>query len=130
MTLQKSRAKALAERFVRETEKLGIQDARAAALFARDVSDAIAARVDSQWGGGALEQIAAPNAVVEVIDRETGRLFRRYLEITFDETDNGLRLFGETMAGEQTEIVFLSEEAIRKIADLRGKGLDKPRCHD
>ncbi len=126
----RARAQALAERFLRETEKLGIQDARAYALFAREVFDAIADRVASTTSGDAPEQIAAPNAVIEVIDGGSGHLYRRYLELNYEENDNGLRLQGETMSGDATEIVFLSETAIRKIADLRGLGRNAPRCGD
>lgn len=79
-------------------------------------------------GGGAPEHISAPNAVVEVVDAETGTLYRRYLELAYEETGNGLRLFGEDMAANPVQIVFLSKTALEHMGDLRGHGPDAPRC--
>ena len=78
----------------------------------------------------ATDHITAANAVLEVIDEDTGRLYRRYLELVYGENDNGIRLIGENMAGEETGIVFLSETALKKMSDLRGAGADKPRCKE
>ncbi|MDR2784692.1 MAG: hypothetical protein LBB83_02135, partial [Treponema sp.] len=66
----------------------------------------------------------------EVLDAESGRLFRRYLELEFEENDNGIRLAGENMAGEPTHLVFLSETALKKMRDIRGHGRDTPRCKE
>ena len=74
--------------------------------------------------------ITAPNAVVEVVDAASGRLYRRYLELEYEENDNGLRLSGEDMASHPVQIVFLSEAALAKMNDLRGKGPEAPRCKD
>jgi hypothetical protein len=80
--------------------------------------------------GLSIDHISAPNLVVEVLDAESGRLFRRYLELEFEENDNGIRLVGENMAGEAAQIVFLSETALKKMRDLRGYGRDTPRCKE
>ena len=80
-------------------------------------------------GSGITNQIRAENAVVEIIDKDTGQLFRCYLEIEYDENHNGLRLSGETMDGEETQITFLSDQAINKLVELRGEGPEEPLCH-
>ncbi|EIW20258.1 hypothetical protein SAMN04515679_1283 [Pelosinus fermentans] len=77
-----------------------------------------------------LDKIEADSVVVEIIDNNTGRVFRRSLPINYLETDNGLLLTGETMEGNPSQIVFLSETAITKVNDLLGKGPDIPRCGD
>ena len=77
-----------------------------------------------------LSLISAPNAVIEVTDRDTGELFRRYLELSYTENDNGIRLGGEDMGGRATDIVFLSSAALEKMRDLRGGGIDSPRCKE
>jgi hypothetical protein len=74
------------------------------------------------------DHIFAPNAVIEVIDTGSGRLYRRYLELSYDENDNGIRLMGETMSGDPAQIVFLSETALEKIRSLKGEGADAPPC--
>lgn len=80
---------------------------------------------------GVIHKIEAESVVVEVIDQNTGILFRRNLPINYLENDNGLILSGETMEGKSSQIAFLSETAVNRIKDLTGKGLDAPRCdHD
>ncbi|MHC6204165.1 hypothetical protein ACYULU_13350 [Breznakiellaceae bacterium SP9] len=76
------------------------------------------------------DHITAANVVMEVIDENSGRLYRRYLELGYQENDNGIRLVGETLAGAETAIVFLSETALKKMHDLRGAGRDTPRCKE
>lgn len=72
--------------------------------------------------------IGAPNAAVEVIDSASGVLYRRYLELAYDETVNGLRLHGEDIGGHPAELVFLSNTALEKIDELKGDGPDRPPC--
>jgi hypothetical protein len=74
------------------------------------------------------DHIFAPNAVIEVIDTSSGRLYRRYLELSYDENDNGIRLMGETMSGDPAQIVFLSETALEKMRSLKGEGVEAPPC--
>lgn len=76
-----------------------------------------------------LDKIEADRVIVEVIDNLTGRMFRRNLPLKYVETDNGIRLFGETLEGTPTQIAFYSETAMTKINDLLGNGPVVPRCH-
>ena len=98
------------------------------ARLARRVSDELASRLSEEAPDTC--HIAAPNAVVEVIDEASGHLYRRYLEVEYDESDNGLRLMGEDVAANPAQIVFLSEAALFRMRELRGGGPDEPRCHD
>jgi hypothetical protein len=68
--------------------------------------------------------------VLEVTDHRSGRLYRRYLELGYEENDNGIGLSGENIAGEAVRIVFLSDTALKKMNDLRGAGPDTPRCKE
>ena len=72
--------------------------------------------------------IASENAVVEIIDRISGQLYRRYFELAYEENNNGVRLIGENLAGDPAQIVFLSESALQKMLELRGRGQDEPHC--
>ncbi len=74
------------------------------------------------------EHIEADTVTLEVIDKHTGKLYRRCLPLEYSETDNGLTLSGENLSGETSQIAFLSEAAVQKITDITGRGLDKPRC--
>lgn len=75
-----------------------------------------------------LDKVEADWIEIEVIDKNTGRLFRRHLPVGYLETDNGIVLSGETMDGNPVQINFLSEAAFAKINDLLGKGPDQARC--
>lgn len=75
-----------------------------------------------------ISQINSPNIVAEIIDEETGLLFRHYLEIEYNENSNGLMLTGENINGEKAKIVFLSETAISRISELEGNGINDPLC--
>ena len=75
-----------------------------------------------------MDKIEANSAVIEVKDKNTGLLFRRYIPIDYLETDNGIIISGETLSGTVSEIAFLSDIALSRINDLRGKGPDKDRC--
>ena len=72
--------------------------------------------------------LSAQNLVVEAVDENTGRLYRRYLEAGFEETDNGIRILGENISGAPVQIVFLSGTALARMKDLQGAGPDAPRC--
>jgi hypothetical protein len=98
-----------------------------AAVLLRRLVDGISGKLLENT---ATDRIAAANAVLEVVDADSGRLYRRYLELEYEENDNGIRLLGENMAGESAAIVFLSETALKKMSDLRGAGADSPRCKD
>ncbi|GHV78689.1 hypothetical protein AGMMS49944_04800 [Spirochaetia bacterium] len=98
-----------------------------AAVLLRRLFDGLCAKLLEHT---ATDHITAANAVLEVIDEDTGSLYRRYLELIYGENDNGIRLQGENLAGEKTGIVFLSDTALKKMRDLRGAGADKPRCKE
>jgi hypothetical protein len=76
----------------------------------------------------ATDHIYAPNAVIEVVDTRSGALYRRYLELAYDENDNGIRLMGESMTGGPSQIVFLSDTALKKMRSLKGEDFDDPPC--
>jgi hypothetical protein len=80
--------------------------------------------------GNSTDHISASNVVLEVMDQGSGRLYRRYLELGYEENDNGIRLSGENIAGKAVHILFLSDTALKKMNDLRGAGPDIPRCKD
>jgi len=75
-----------------------------------------------------VEKIEAQSVIVEVVDQETGILFRRSLPLKYYETDNGIILSGENSEGNQSDITFLSDTALVRINDLTGKAPDTPRC--
>lgn len=75
-----------------------------------------------------VASITAPNLVVEVKDEATGRLYRRYLEVEYQESDNGICLSGEDMAGAPVQMVFLSNAALARMRELQGGGPNAPRC--
>lgn len=75
-----------------------------------------------------LNIIEADCVVIEVIDKNTGKTFRRSLPLAYLETGNGVVLSGESLEGKPVQIRFLSEAAMAKINDLIGKGPDFDRC--
>ena len=77
-----------------------------------------------------LDFISCDEVTVEVKDKTTNRIFRRNLDISYIENSNGLKLMGENLKGEPSEIVFLSDTAMNKIIDVTGQGLNQSRCHD
>jgi len=117
----------IAASFIEYCEKSGLESSAAQSQLMRSLFDSIAS-LSAQNIREELVYIKSENAVIEVIDKETGGLFRRYLELTFDENNNGLRLLGEDMSGKESQIVFLSNSSIEKMSELRGRGPDKPRC--
>lgn len=77
-----------------------------------------------------IDFISCDEIAIEVKDKTTNRIFRRNLDVSYIENSNGLKLMGENLKGEPSEIVFLSDTAINKIIDVTGQGLNKSRCHD
>lgn len=94
---------------------------------ARSLFDAVTDKLAKQnnWQNPAYLQ--APNAVIEVIANQQV-LVRRYLEVAFEENQNGLRLLGEDLKGNPAQIVFLSQSAIEKMHQLGGEGANEPQC--
>ena len=113
------------EEFLRMSAELGIEDS--------ELSNAARKLFDGICGGitcGESIRLESDNAVLEIIDKNSGRLLRRYLELEYLETANGIMLTGENIAGEPAQIVYLSESAIGRIHELQGEGWDSPRCND
>lgn len=77
-----------------------------------------------------VDFISNDEVTIEVKDKSTNRIFRRNLDISYIENSNGLKLVGENLKGEPSEIVFLSDTALNKIIDVTGQGPNKSRCHD
>ena len=77
-----------------------------------------------------IDFISSDEVTIEVKDKETNKIFRRTLDISYIENSNGIKMTGENLKGKPSEIVFLSDTAINKIVDVTGKGLNKSRCHD
>ena len=77
-----------------------------------------------------LDFISSDEITVEVKDKDTNKIFRRTLDMSYIENSNGIKMQGEDLKGNPSEIVFLSNTAINKIIDVTGKGLNKSRCHD
>lgn len=74
------------------------------------------------------ELIEAESVTLEVIDKNTGRVYKRTLPITYKESDNGIILKGENASGIESDLVFLSDTALTRINDVIGKGPDIHRC--
>ena len=74
--------------------------------------------------------IYASEVILEVVNEATGEVYRRQLPLEYYENINGIRLKGEDFAGKTAEIIFLSDNALNKIVDVTGKGLDHSRCDE
>jgi hypothetical protein len=86
-------------------------------------------RLAGQYGqSAALDRIEADAVTLELVDRHSGKIFRRDLPVRYSENDNGVILAGEAMDGRAAQIAFLSDTALAKMRDLFGKGADAPHC--
>ena len=77
-----------------------------------------------------ITQIHANMVKLIVTDDDTGKTFEREIPLEYLENDNGIILRGENCEAVSSEIVFLSDVAMRKIVDVTGAGLDRSRCGD
>lgn len=75
-----------------------------------------------------VDRIEADSIIIEITDKNTGKVYRRDVPISYLETDNGIVLIGEDLDGKPSHINLLSEAALAKINDLIGKGPDHSRC--
>lgn len=73
-------------------------------------------------------RIAADYVVIELVDGLTGRLYRRPVELRYEENENGIVLTGEDMTGQPSSIVYLSDAYLQKLADISGKGEEAHKC--
>ncbi|MFV0361887.1 MAG: hypothetical protein ACK5LL_02190 [Suipraeoptans sp.] len=97
-----------------------------ASMLARKLSDKVAEILLQDSDD--TTHIAAPNAVLEFVNESDGSLYRRYLELETNETANGIRIKGDDISGKPVQIVFLSNTALEQMKDLKGEGLNSPRC--
>ena len=75
-----------------------------------------------------LNEIRSHLVTVEVTDEVTGQVFRRELPIDYYENANFLRLRGESMDGNPSELVFITHTGMRRLNDLTGHGPDQDPC--
>lgn len=75
-----------------------------------------------------LHEIRANIVTLQVKDEKTGEIFSRELPIEFYENANFLRLRGEDLHGNPSELVFLSETGMNRLKDLTGGGADNDPC--
>lgn len=75
-----------------------------------------------------VDFISADEAIIELKDKETSKLYRKAVPLSFIENSNGIRLTGEDLRGNHSEIVFLSSIALEKIIDVTGQGRNEARC--
>ena len=73
--------------------------------------------------------IRASEAVIEVVDADTGRLYRRRVDLSYTENENGIILAGEDMCGQPASIVYLSSSYLQKLVDISGQGPEEGHCH-
>ena len=73
-------------------------------------------------------EISAEEVTVEVVDKATGKVYRRTLPIDYYENANGLVLRGENLNGSISQIVFYSARGMQRMQDLTGKGPDEDPC--
>lgn len=78
--------------------------------------------------GTPIDFISSNQVTIEVKDEKTNKIFRRILDLSYVENSNGLKLIGEDFNGQPSEIVFLSDTAVKKIIDVTGYGPDKSIC--
>lgn len=72
--------------------------------------------------------ISNNTVTLEVLDHHSQAVYRREVELRYEENLNGLKLIGEDFDGNPSEIVFLSQAGILRIQDLTGKGSDQDLC--
>ena len=77
---------------------------------------------------GKVFSISAKEVTVEVVDADTGKIYRRTLPIDYYETANALVLRGENLDGSISQLVFYSARGMQRMQDLTGKGPDEDPC--
>lgn len=82
----------------------------------------------SENNGNELKQITADHVTVEVTDAQSGLTFRRTFPLDYLETSSVVRLRGEDLQGNPSEIVFYTSFGRKKLEDLTGHGIDYDPC--
>lgn len=75
-----------------------------------------------------VDYISSQAVILQIQDKESGRVYTRQLPMDYRENSNGLTLEGEDTSGQPSQIVFLSDTGIDKINDVTGQGRNVPRC--
>jgi hypothetical protein len=75
-----------------------------------------------------LFEIIADTVTVEVVDKATGKMYRRELPIDYYENANLLKLSGENLDGSVSQLVFYSSRGLERLKDLTGLGADHDPC--
>ena len=75
-----------------------------------------------------LFEIIADTVTVEVVDKATGKMYRRELPIDYYENANLLKLSGENLDGSVSQLVFYSSRGLQRLKDLTGLGADHDPC--
>ena len=75
-----------------------------------------------------IYEIRADEVTVELVDKATGRQYRRTLPIDYFENANNIVLRGENFDGVETCMVFYSARGLERFKDLTGRGPDEDPC--
>ena len=122
----------LAEEYGTDYEGLKAKWLEIHEIYLETVNSFLEQWAENQSAAGSREAepqiISAQQAVLEITDRDTGIICRRILPLEYVETDNGIRLSGETIDGYPSHLAFLSDTGMNRMKDILGKGLDAPRC--
>ena len=73
-------------------------------------------------------EISAEEVTVEVVDKATGKVYRRTLPIDYYENANGLVLRGENLDGSVSRLIFYSSRGMQRMQDLTGGGPNEDPC--
>ena len=73
-------------------------------------------------------EISAEEVTVEVVDKATGKVYRRTLPIDYYENANGLVLRGENLDGSISQLIFYSSRGMQRMQDLTGGGPNEDPC--
>lgn len=73
-------------------------------------------------------EISAEEVTVEVVDKATGKVYRRTLPIDYYENANGLVLSGENLDGSVSQLIFYSSRGMQRMQDLTGGGPNEDPC--
>lgn len=77
---------------------------------------------------GEIFEISASEVTIEIVDGQSGKVYRRTLPIDYYENANGLVLRGENLDGSVSQLVFYSARGMQRMQDLTGKGPDEDPC--
>lgn len=121
--------KSFATFVMEEAEARGILKSKALTFMLREeLIAALDKKINSFSPMKEFTSIHTEDVVLEMRDTVSGCIFRRELPLEVKETSAGIRLMGENVSGENTEIVFYSQGGAEHLGDLMGQGPDEDRC--